>query len=117
MTRIWQVRGGPAKRSYAATFLRYGVALLGAGDAGLWDRSRPDSDYSPWPVRRFATKPQLGEIVLLRIGQTAIRAVGLIASDYCYLPQFDDVNGWDLQHARRVRWCKLPEDYDFAQPV
>jgi len=27
---------------------------------------------------------------------------------------FDDVNGWDLQHARRVRWCWLIEPHAFA---
>ena len=31
--------------------------------------------------------------------------VGLVnLDDYLYLPQCDDVNGWDLQHGRRVRW-------------
>jgi len=27
------------------------------------------------------------------------------------------VNGWDLQHGRRVRWCRLPADYDFGEAV
>jgi hypothetical protein len=30
---------------------------------------------------------------------------------------FDDVNGWDLQHSRRVRWCRLPEEHTFASAV
>jgi hypothetical protein len=34
-----------------------------------------------------------------------------------YLNQFDDVNGWDLQHARRVRWTRLPQDYTFDSAV
>jgi hypothetical protein len=40
-----------------------------------------------------------------------------VASDYQHLNQFDDVNGWDLQHARRVRWNALPSEYDFGSPV
>ena len=36
---------------------------------------------------------------------------------YEYLPQFDDVNGWDLQHARRVCWYRLPEPYEFDEAV
>jgi hypothetical protein len=40
-----------------------------------------------------------------------------VAGDYLYLPQFDDVNGLDLQHARRVRWCTLPDEYDFGARV
>ncbi len=30
---------------------------------------------------------------------------------------FDDINGWDLQHSRRVRWCQLPEEHPFASAV
>lgn len=37
-----------------------------------------------------------------------------MADDYLYVNAFDDVNGWDLQHARRVRWCRLPAEYAFA---
>ena len=45
------------------------------------------------------------------------RAVGLIAGAYEYIDRFDDVNGWDLPHARRVRWFRLPDEYDFGRPV
>jgi len=27
------------------------------------------------------------------------------------------VNGWDLQHAYRVRWCNLPQEYNFGSLV
>jgi hypothetical protein len=40
-------------------------------------------------------------------------AVGLVASDYLYVNAFDDVNGWDLQHVRRVRWSQLPAEHTF----
>jgi hypothetical protein len=40
--------------------------------------------------------------------------VGLVAGDYLYLNAFDDVNGWDLQHARRIRWCRLPAEHTFG---
>ena len=56
-------------------------------------------------------------MLLLRTGISTICAVGLVASEYQYQPQFDDINGWDLQHGRRVRWCILPEPYDFGEPV
>jgi hypothetical protein len=114
---VWQVSGGPANRSYADIFLRHAVALIGPGDAGPWRPGRDDSAFDGGFVRRFATEVQPGDIVLLRTGISIIRAVGLVASAYLYLPQFDDVNGWDLQHARRVRWCELPGEYDFGTPV
>lgn len=117
MVRVWQIAGGPAGRSYSADFLRHGVGLIGPGDPGPWTATRPDSDFGSSSVRRFATRAQQGDIVLLRAGNAVVRAVGVIASDYLHLPQFDDVNGWDLQHARRVRWKPLPGPHDFGKPV
>jgi hypothetical protein len=114
---VWQVSGGPANRDYSDIFLKYGVALIGPGDAGPWRPGREDDQFEGGFVRRFATELQSGDIVLLRTGISRIRAVGIVASEYFYFPQFDDVNGWDLQHGRRVRWCELPATYDFGESV
>ena len=120
---VWQIAGGPSERSYAAVFLRYGVGLIGSGDSGAWTPDRGDEEFGDGQgsvggfVRRFATELNVGDVVLLRTGLSRIRAVGLVASNYIYLNQFDDVNGWDLQHARRIRWCELPADYDFGNSV
>jgi hypothetical protein len=113
MRAVWQVSGG-ANGRYAEVFLKHGVALIDPGDTGSWRPDRADADFGGSLVRRFASEPQIGDAVLLRTGLSTIRAVGLIASDYLYLPQFDDVNGRDLQHARRVRWFALPEEHDFG---
>lgn len=114
MTRtVWQVSGG-TNGHHAEVFLKHGVALIDPGDAGPWRPDRVDADFGGGLVRRFATEPQIGDAVLLRTGLSTIRAVGLFASDYQYLPQFDDVNGRDLQHARRVRWFTLPDEHDFG---
>lgn len=115
---IWQISGGSASRSYAGVFLRHGVGLIGPGDPGPWRAERADEDFDGASfVRRFATELQPGDVVLLRTGLSRIRAVGLVAGQYEYLAQFDDVNGWDLQHARRIRWCELPVEYDFGSSV
>jgi hypothetical protein len=76
-----------------------------------------DEVYEGHFVRHFATEMRIGDIILLRRGISSVVAIGLVASDYSYIPQFDDVNGWDLQHARRVRWFKLPQPHDFGLPV
>jgi len=114
---IWQLSGGPASRSYAEVFVRHGVGLVGPGDPGAWNAERSDEDYGGSFVRRFASEMKVGDVVLLRTGLSKIRAVGLVAGDYEYLNQFDDVNGWDLQHARRIRWCELPVEYEFGSSV
>lgn len=115
---VWQISGGPTSRSYADVFLRHGVGLVGPGDPGPWHTERTDEDFDGASfVRRFASELQPGDVVLLRTGLSGIRAVGLVAGGYEYLSQFDDVNGWDLQHARRIRWCELPAEYDFGSSV
>ncbi|MDD9996915.1 MAG: hypothetical protein OXQ89_04140 [Rhodospirillaceae bacterium] len=113
---IWQVSGGPTDRSYADQFLNYGVALIGPGDTGPWCSEWSD-EFEDAFVRRFATELRTGDILLLRTGLSTICAIGLVASGYRYLSQFDDVNGWGLQHGRRVRWCPLPDAYDFGSQV
>ncbi len=86
MRAVWQVSGGMNGR-YAEVFLKHGVALIDPGDAGSWQPDRTDADfggtaYGGSHVRRFATGPRRGDIVLLRTGAATIRAVGLIASTY-----------------------------------
>jgi hypothetical protein len=104
-------------RAYAAMFLRHGVALIGPGDAGPWNPNRGDDEFEGGFVRRFASEVKAGDIVLLRTGLAAVAAVGVVAGDYLYLNAFDDVNGWDLQHARRVHWCRLPAEQVFGAAV
>lgn len=116
MTLVWQVSGGPTDRPYSDTFLRYGVALIGPGDNGPWRSDQAESGGRGF-VRRFAEEVQKGDIVLLRTALNTITAVGIVAGDYEHLEPFDDVNGWDLRHARRVRWCPLPEAYRFEGAV
>ena len=100
---VWQVSAGPASRSYADVFLKHGIALVGPGDAGPWTPERDDDEFEGGFVRRFASEIAPGDIFLLRTGLATVAAVGLVAGDYLYWNAFDDVNGWDLQHARRVR--------------
>jgi hypothetical protein len=94
--------------------LRHGVALIGPGDAGPWNPERDDDEFGGGFVRRFASEVKSGDVILLRTGLATIGAVGLVTGDYSYINAFDDVNGWDLQHARRVRWCRLPEEHTFG---
>jgi hypothetical protein len=114
---FWQIGGGPVERSYAREFLRHGVGLIGPGDPGKWTPDRDDQDFECGSVRHFANEVSVGDVFVLRSGNARIQGIGVVASDYMYLDQFDDVNGWDLQHARRVRWYELPQEHDFGFPI
>ena len=65
-------------------------------------------------MRRFASEIKAGDVFLLRTGIATIAAVGFVAGDYLCVSAFDDVNDWDLQHARRMRWCRLPAEHAFG---
>jgi hypothetical protein len=114
---VWQISGGPSSRSYADILLQYGVALIGPGDAGSWMSERDDDEFEGGFVRRFASELAVGDVLLLRTGIASIAALGVVASEYQYVNAFDDVNGWDLQHTRRVRWSQLPNAHRFGTPV
>jgi len=111
---VWQISGGPPSRTYTEILLRHGVALIGPGDAGRWAPERDDDEFEGGYVRRFASEVEFGDVFLLRTGVATIAAVGIVASEYQYENAFDDVNGWDLQHTRRVRWARLPVQYTFG---
>jgi len=117
MRALWQVGGGMSGSPYDELLVKYGLALIGPGDPGKWTPERSESDFDGSGVRRFATEPKIGDVVLLRVGCDRVVAVGIIASEYQYLEQFDDVHGWDLQHARRVRWRVLSSPHVFPNRV
>lgn len=103
---VWQVGAGDTERSYGALCIKFDVMIAGPGDPGLYDEPRyarhGDIRNS---LRRFCVEAQMGDVVLLRLGTGAVLAVGEIADTQAeWLDAFSDVDGWDLQHVRRVRW-------------
>ena len=55
-------------------------------------------------LRRFAEEMADGDLVVLRLGTSSVLAVGEVVGDYEWRPEFGDIDGWEIQHARRVRW-------------
>jgi hypothetical protein len=114
---IWQIGAGGRERAYCDLFLRHSVVLIGPGYSGKWTPGKSDDDFEGPFVRRFAQDVKRGHVLVAREGGSRIRAVGLVASDeYLYLDEFADVKGWDLRHAKRVRWSPLIE-HVFDTPV
>lgn len=103
---LWQIGAGDTERSYGEICLKFDVMIAGPGDLGKYDRER----YSHLgdirnSLRRMCTEASKGDIVLLRLGTGDVLAIGEIADDCSdWLEAFADVDGWDLQHVRRVRW-------------
>lgn len=107
---VWQQAAGDTNRDYSELCLRWGVILNGPGEAGEWPGCESRLREQGWSskklsdLRRFADEMQDGELVVLRIGTGTVCGVGVIVGPYEWSNAFGDVDGWDLQHVRRVRW-------------
>ena len=55
-------------------------------------------------LRRFCEQMKDGDLVVLRRGTNLVLAVGEIVGCYEHHEVFNDVDGWDIAHVRRVRW-------------
>lgn len=103
---LWQVGAGDTERSYGDICTRFDVMIAGPGDPGAYEEELythlGDIRNS---LRRFYEEARRGDLVLLRLGTGDVLAVGEITDDDAvWLDAFADVDGWDLQHVRRVRW-------------
>ncbi len=108
--RVWQVGAGDTDRDYGEICLKYDVMIVGPGNPGLYSAKA----YSHLgdiknSIRRFYEAAK-GDIVIWRIGTGRVLAVGELADDKPqWIEAFSDVDGWDLQHTRRVRWFRKTE--------
>lgn len=111
--KIWQVAAGDTNRDYAGVLLKWDVIAMGPGRYGEWPDCKlamiKDDDEN-WTghkiicMRRFCEEISIGDLVVLRVGTGDVRGVGTVVGGYEWNDTFGDVDGWDLQHIRRVRW-------------
>jgi len=108
-SQIWQVAAGDTNRTYADLCLEWDVILNGPGYEGKWPdfRAALANDVSPkklTDIKRFAEEIKDGDIIILRIGTATVYGVGVVVGNYEWNEEFGDIDGWALQHIRRVRW-------------
>lgn len=107
---IWQQASGDTDRNYANICLKWDVILNGPGYAGPYPKCEDVLKKDKWSSRkitdlkRFSEIMKDGDIVILRLGTTDVLGVGIIVGEYEWLEEFSDIDGWDLQHVRRVKW-------------
>lgn len=107
---VWQVAAGNGHKNYAEQCLAQNVIFIGPGHYGVWPECEQDmredgiSGRRIGIVRRFAEDMKTGDIVVLRVGTQQVYGVGEVAGSYGWSEAYKNVQGWDLQHFRRVRW-------------
>ena len=107
---IWQQAAGDTDRNYVDLCIKWDVILNGPGYAGPWPSCEDDlradgiSARKATDLRRFSEEIAEGDFVVLRTGTTSVLGVGQVVGPYEWCDEFGDVDGWDLQHVRRVRW-------------
>jgi hypothetical protein len=107
--KIWQVAAGDTNRNYADVCLEWDVILNGPGSKEKWPECRDAvakycSPRKLTDIKRFAEDIIDGDIIVLRLGTTDVLGVGVAVGNYQWNEEFGDIDGWDLQHIRRVRW-------------
>lgn len=94
---FWQVAAGQGARNYSDIFLKFGVMLIGRNPAS------------------FSQGVKTGDVVILKRPYHKawrIVAAGLVTGEYEQLEQFEDVEGWNIQHCRKVEWVCPPMNED-----
>lgn len=107
--RIWQVAAGLKERNYVDALIEWDVAIIGPGEYGTWPNCAGDLQrYAPGMVpiiKRFCEEMKKGDLVVLRLGTDQVHGVGEVVDETPqWLDDFGDVDGWDLQIVRRVRY-------------
>lgn len=108
--KIWQQACGDKDRNYSKICLKWGVILNGPGYAGPYPDCMETLKEHKWTSKkitdlwRFSKEMNSGDLVVLRLGTDTVLGIGEIVGDYEWNECFSDVDGWDLQHTRRVRW-------------
>jgi len=107
---IWQVAAGDKDRDYSRILLDWDVIAIGPGEFGAWPECRQGilnagyEERQTTILQRFCEDIKAGDLVVLRLGTMDVLGVGEVFGDYEWLDDFGDIDGWDLQHVRRVKW-------------
>jgi hypothetical protein len=103
----WQVGTGNDTRYYFQIMLDYGIICIGPGRFGPafpLDFRYGDGSRLLNKVVKFATVVNQGDWVVAKSGKKRVLAIGKVVSDYAFSDELDDIEGWDIQHYRKVKW-------------
>lgn len=117
---IRQLSSPSSEQNFVDLCFERGIILIGPGYAGSWPDCQQSLRSDGWAphkitdIKRFAEDMKDGDLIVLRNDSNIVFGIGKINGDYEWLAEFENVDGWDMQHARRVSWlwksCEHPND-------
>lgn len=108
--KYWQVAAGDNDRNNVEICLKWGVILNGPGNYGDWikDKIKYDvpelSSKKKADLKRFCEDISVGDIIALHVGTSNCYGVGIVDDKYQWEEAFGEVDLWDIQHVRRIKW-------------
>ena len=100
---VWQHAAGDSHHNHASLCLKWGVIVTGPGTKSWCCYTDQEKREERAEVRRLCEQMRPGDIVVLKIGLSRLLGIGVVGT-YEHVDEFNDVDGWDLGHARRIRW-------------
>jgi hypothetical protein len=118
---IWQVAAGLPQRNYVDALIEWDVAIIGPGQYANWPNCASAlQQHAPGMVpiiRRFCEEMRSGDLIVLRLGTNQVYAVGEVVDGTSqWFDDFGDVDGWDLQIVKRVRYLWTYTDSPMTFP-
>lgn len=115
---VWQIAAGNTNRDFVKICLEWGVILNGPGKYGPFPAGLKENVTAKKyrELERFCHEIKESDIVVLRLGTSEVYGIGEVVSGYEWNSNFGDIDGWNIQHVRRVRWLKkfYPEPKTFG---
>ena len=99
---VWQHAAGDSGHNHVELCLKWGVIIAGPAPKS-WCEYTEEEKRERKEVRRLCEEMRQGDIVVLKMGLSCIHGIGVVG-EYEHVDEFNDIDGWDLGHARRVRW-------------
>ena len=112
---VWQHAAGDQGHNHVTLCLKWDVIITGPGTKSWCYYSDDEKREERAEVRRLCEEMRTGDIVVLKMGLSRLHGIGVVG-DYEFVDEFNDIDGWELGHARRVRWL-YRDRHDFETNV
>lgn len=101
---LWLSGGGNGRIDISNILLASDVVVSGPGEPGPFVTPYRHKGRREKSVERFYGDVDEGDVIVLRVGASKIRGVGVVKSEPAYNTAFSDIDGWNVAHVRRCIW-------------